>query len=355
MIEAVPNIASMAPYQLVSLDEQLVSLAQNESAFPPGQSVLEAAVHAMQGLSLYPDPDWKELRSSIASVHKLDTELLMCGAGSMELIGVLLHAFAGPNSEVIGSEFGYLFVATVCQQIGARYQTVDEEDYTVSVDRLLEAVNEKTRVVFVCNPGNPTGTCLSVDSLLRLREEMPAHCLLIIDQAYGEFDNQNHQPLFDLIGQGNTVITRTFSKAYCLAGLRVGWAYAPGAVIGECRKILNPNNISVLSQQAALAAMNDQVYLKRVVEGTAKIRDDFRMRLLQAGLSTPESQTNFVLLPFADRSSAQLIDEALKAKGYVIREMSGYGLAHCLRVTVGTPQQMQDVAEVIVKHTEQSV
>jgi len=164
MIEAVPNIAAMAPYQLASLDEQLVSLAQNESAFPPGQSVLEAAVHAMQGLTLYPDPDWKELRDSIAAVHKLDTELLMCGAGSMELIGVL-HAFAGPNSEVIGSEFGYLFVATVCRQIGARYQTVGEEDYTVSVDRLLKAVNEKTRIVFVCNPGNPTGTRLSVESI----------------------------------------------------------------------------------------------------------------------------------------------------------------------------------------------
>jgi len=355
MIEAVPNIAAMAPYQLASLDDKLVSLAQNESAFPPSQSVLEAAVLAMQSLSLYPDPDWKELRDSIAAVHNLDSDLLMCGAGSMELIGVLLQAFAGPNSEVVGSEYGYLFVATVCRQIGAQYQTVNEENYTVSVDRLLEAINKKTRVVFVCNPGNPTGTCLSVESLLQLRKEMPADCLLIIDQAYGEFDIQDHQPLFDLVGQKNTVITRTFSKAYCLAGLRVGWAYAPKAIIEECRKILNPNNVSVLSQQAALAAMRDQTHLKKVVEGTAKIRDDFRMRLQQAGLSTPESHTNFVLLPLADSGSAQSLDAALKGDGYIVREMSGYGLAHCLRITVGTPQQMLDVAKSIVKYTKQTV
>jgi len=355
MIEAVPNIASMAPYQLASLDEHLVSLAQNESAFPPSQRVLEAAVLAMQGLSLYPDPDWNDLRDSIAEVHKLDATRLMCGAGSMELIGVLLHAFAGPNSEVVGSEYGYLYVATVCQQIGARYTMVDEEDYTVSVDRLLDALNDKTRVVFVCNPGNPTGTRLSVESLLHLRKQMPADCLLIIDQAYGEFDSQDHQPLFDLVAQENTVITRTFSKAYCLAGLRVGWAYAPLTIIEECRKILNPNNVSVLSQQAALAAMRDQEYLKSVVDGTAKIRNDFRARLHQAGLSTLESHTNFVLLPLADSSSAQLLDSALKTTGYIVREMSGYGLAHCLRITVGTPQQMQDVARAIIKHTELKV
>ena len=195
MIRPVTQLATMAPYELASLDNSLVSLAQNESLLPPSPKALEAGQRALSSAELYPDPDWTELREAIASVHQLDARKILCGAGSMELIATCLQAYAGVNDEVLGTEFGYLFVATVCQAIGARYIQAAEADYKVCVDSLLAKVTTKTRIVFVCNPGNPTGTRISNSELIRLREQLPQDVQLIIDQAYAEFDQQSHKSI----------------------------------------------------------------------------------------------------------------------------------------------------------------
>lgn len=348
MIKPVPNIASMSPYQLATLDSAYISLAQNESAYPPSPKAIEAASVALASAYLYSDPDWTILRAAIADVHRIDSQQIICGAGSMELIAALLHTYAGPEDDVLGTQYGYMFVKTACQQSGATYIEAAEENYTVSVDNLLGSLTDDTCIVFVCNPGNPTGTRIASADIVRLRNNLPENCLLIVDQAYGEFDLQDHQDVFALVERGNTVIVRTFSKAYCLAGMRVGWAYAPVGVVTELRKLLNPNNISNVALQMATAAMKDQQYLQQVVTGTSKLRDDLREKLQQAGMSLPESHTNFLLLPTANESAASTLDNKLKNGGFIARAMSGYGLGNCLRLTIGTNENMQQVSRVLL-------
>ena len=200
MIRAVPAIAAMAGYALAELDAPgAVSLAQNESAFAPSPKALQAGQKALADAALYPDPDWTALRAAIASVHQIPADQILCGAGSMELIGAIIRAFAGPSDTVLGTEFGYLFAATASQQAGASHLRAPEPSLVVSVDLLLAAVTPDTRIVFLCNPGNPSGTRILNADILRLRDGLRDDILLVVDQAYGEFDDQNPADVLGLV------------------------------------------------------------------------------------------------------------------------------------------------------------
>lgn len=348
MIRAVPAVAAMASYPLADLgDSTAISLAQNESAFPVSPVALAAGQAGLADATLYPDPDWHGLRAAIAAMHGLPAADILCGAGSMELIGCLIRAFAGHGDEVLGTEFGYLFVSTACQQADATYVRPPEPEFTVSVDLLIDAVTPKTRIVFVCNPGNPTGTRIANTEIVRLRAALRRDILLVVDQAYGEFDDQDQRAVFDLVAQGDTVVMRTFSKAYGLAGARVGWGYFPPAIAEQTRKLMNPNNISRASQDMATAAMRDHTHMVGTVTATAQIREAFTARLRAVGLAVPDSHANFVLIPFADSNAAQRANAALLEAGYILRLMGGYGLPYCLRATIGTADVMDAVAGIL--------
>lgn len=354
MIRAVPNVAAMAPYALADLGPAgSVSLAQNESAFGPSPNAIAAGQAALADAALYPDPDWSDLRAAIAAAHGLDTAGILCGTGSMELIGCLIRAFAGPGDEVLGTDHGYLFVATACLQAGAGYVKAEEPDLTVSVEALLAKVSPRTRIVFLCNPGNPTGTRIANDEILRLRDALPGQVLLVVDQAYGEFDDQDPAPIFALAGRGDTVVLRTFSKAYALAGCRAGWGLFPEAIGAETRKLLNPNNVSAMSQAMAAAAMRDQAHMRGIAAETAAIRDRFAARLGAAGYRVPPSHTNFVLIPFASAGAAREADARLRAAGLLMRGMGGYGLSHCLRATVAAEGHMERAAAILAAFREE--
>lgn len=351
MIRPVATVQAMAPYALADLgDPSLTSLAQNESARPPSPLAIAAGQAALGDAALYPDPDWRDLRAALAEAHGVPAADILCGAGSMELIGCLIRAFAGPGDEVLGAQYGYLFVATATQQAGANYVTVPELDFAVSVDLLLAAVTPATRIVFLCNPGNPTGTRLPNAEVLRLREALPGDVLLVVDQAYGEFDDQDPAAIFALTARGDTVITRTLSKAYGLAGARVGWALAPPGIGGEMRKLLNPNNISGVAQAMATGAVRDAAYMQATIRGTATLRMGLTVGLRELGLPVPASHTNFVLIPFADNAAAQAADAALRGAGLVLRGMGGYGLPHCLRATIGSPEAMELLLATLAHH-----
>lgn len=348
MIRAVPHIAVMAAYPLSDRPGSgTVALSQNESAFPPSPLALAAGQAALADATLYPDADWTPLRAAIAEVHGLDPALILCGAGSMELIGCLIRAYAGPGDRVLGTEYGYLFVATASAQVEAAHVKAAEPDLTVSVDLILDAVTPKTRIVFVCNPGNPTGTRIPDADLLRLRESLPDSALLVIDQAYGEFDGTDPASVFRLVDRGDTVVLRTFSKAYGLAGMRVGWGLFPTAIAAEIRKLMNPNNVSVASQAMAEAAIRDQAHMREVVARTAALRDRFAGGLRAAGLEVPESHTNFVLIRFADVAAARTADRALRDGGILLRGMGGYGLPSCLRATIGPEAAMDRALDIL--------
>jgi len=350
MIKAVPHVAAMSPYALADLGGAgAVSMAQNESAFSPSPAAIKAGQAALESTALYPDPDWQELRASIANVHGLKPGQILCGAGSMELISALFQGFVGKGDTVLGSRFGSALGPLACGLAQAEFIAADEPGYAVSVESLMKQITPQIRMVYLCNPGNPTGTLIANAKLIELREALPADVLLVIDQAYGEFGDmaQNRAELFALVERGNTVILRSFSKAYGLAGARVGWGYFPPDVAVEMRKLLNPNNISAVSQAMATAAMDDQQYMQKVVAQTSDIRDKFARDLRELGIQVPPSYTNFVLLRFETAEMAGQVDQALRAQGLMMRAMGGYGLPHCLRATICAPDVMERALSVL--------
>ncbi|MCB1422317.1 MAG: aminotransferase class I/II-fold pyridoxal phosphate-dependent enzyme [Nitratireductor sp.] len=339
MTAARAHIAAMAAYQLADLTppegRKLISLCQNESLRPPSPLALEAAAEAMAASMLYPDPDWMALREAIGELHHLPPDRILCGNGSLELIGALARAYAGPDRAVLAPVHAYPFFRTAAQLAEARFDTAAEQDLTVDVSNLLASVRPDTGIVFVANPGNPTGTRIARSELNRLRNGLRDDILLVIDEAYGEFDDLPGETSFDLLTAGNTVVLRTFSKAYGMAGFRVGWGLFPQSASAEIRKVLNPNNISLVAQAAAAAAIRDQDYMKETCRLVEKIRTQATRDLRGAGFRVPDSFTNFVLIDLENETRARQADQALRRQGIFLRGQAGAGLPHMLRMTIG--------------------
>ena len=351
MIRPTPHVAAMSPYALAELNapagKRLISLSQNESLRQPSPLVSDVLVSAMTNAHLYPDPEWTELRNALAALHGIPASGILCGNGSMELIACLTQTYCDEQGAVLAPAHAYPFFLTATELTRARYDAAPEEGVTASVDSLLAAVQPDTRIVFIANPGNPTGTRIPRAELDRLREGLRGDILLVIDEAYGEFADHLGEPVFDLVGRGDTVILRTFSKAYGLAGMRVGWGLFPESIAGEVRKVMNPNNISDAGQAAAAAALSDQAYMRETCAITARLRDGFLHRLREAGFDVAESFTNFALIRFDDARAAQQADAALRAEGVVARTQSGAGLSDCLRVTIGTAEELNFAASLL--------
>ena len=356
MIPAVKHVAAMQPYALATLNappgKSLLSLAQNESLRPPSPAATEAAARAMTTAQLYPDPNWSNLRAALAELHGIPATGILCGNGSMELIACLTQTFADKENAVLAPAHAYPFFRTATALARARYDTAPEDGPHVSVDALLAAAQPDTRLVFVANPGNPTGTRIPRAELVRLRDGLRDDILLVIDEAYGEFADHLAEPMFDLAHRGNTVVLRCFSKAYGLAGMRVGWGLFPPDIAAEVRKVMNPNNISAAGQAAATAALADQSYMRDTCRMTANLRDNFTNRLRSAGLDVAESFTNFVLIRFANADVARRADMALRAEGLILRGQSGAGLPECLRATVSNADRLNKAAEILERWAE---
>ncbi len=352
MIRPNPTIAAMDSYALPDIsaagDLEPIVLAQNEHAWPPSQRVQQAVTAAMKQAQLYPDSDWTGLRAAIAEVHDLDPVNIVCGSGSMELMSGLMLAYLSPADRLLMTEYGYLFMRTLARLVGAQVDSAAEPDYRVSVDNIIAGLQADTKLVFVVNPGNPSGSLLHNDEIRRLRAALPQDVLLLVDEAYAEFvDVGFHSPLFDLVELGNTVITRTFSKVYGLAGLRVGWGYFPADIRDQLRKVLNPNSVSSLSQVAAQAAMENQTGAAESRRLIAEQRDYLSAHISNLGLRVVPSQTNFILIDFEIEEQAASVFEYLRNHRLVVRPMGGYGLPACLRITIGRPEQMQLMAQTL--------
>ncbi|WP_037308752.1 pyridoxal phosphate-dependent aminotransferase [Ruegeria halocynthiae] len=344
MTRAHPHIARMSPYTLAELNapkgKPLISLSQNESLRPPSPTAVEVAARALGSSMLYPDPDWTDLRHALSDLHRIDAAGILCGSGSLDLIGGLARVFSGPARAVLAPAHAYPFFRTAAQLADARFDTAQEVDAVVNVDALLAAVKPDTGIVFVANPGNPTGTRIPKSDLIRLRQGLRPDILLVIDEAYGEFADHLDERCFDLVQEGNTVVLRTFSKAYGMAGFRVGWGLFPPAIAAELRKVMNPNNIPASAQIAAAAAVRDDAYMRETCAMTATLRDRASAKLEQAGFAPYPSFTNFLLLNMGSPGAAASADKRLRSQGIFLRPQGGAGLPHTLRMTVGAPTAM---------------
>ncbi|MGI9370747.1 MAG: pyridoxal phosphate-dependent aminotransferase [Ruegeria sp.] len=352
MTQPLPHISEMAPYALAEIQvpdgQTLISLSQNECMRPPSPKAIEAAASVLHKSELYPDPDWTELRNAIAAHHQIDASGILCASGSLDLIGCIARVYAGPDRAVLAPAHAYPFFRSAAQLANARFDTAVEVNAAVSVDTLLDAVRPDTGIVFVANPGNPTGTRIARSDLVRLRAGLGRDILLLIDEAYGEFADHLNEPCFDLVQGGNTIVLRTFSKAYGMAGLRVGWGLFPEHVAAEMRKVLNPNNISSASQAAATAAVIDQNYMRETCSITADLRDQATNELVRAGFSVFPSFTNFVLIDLGGSKAANAADAALRAEGVFLRPQSGAGLPGTLRMTIGPQDAMRTAISGLV-------
>ncbi|NKB51091.1 MAG: aminotransferase class I/II-fold pyridoxal phosphate-dependent enzyme [Rhizobiaceae bacterium] len=327
----------------------MTSLAQNESLRAPSPLAIKAGQAALVSSAAYPDPDYHILRTSISNAYGVDPDLILCGAGSMELITCITHAFAGPKARVLTSEYGYALFKNSAMKVAAPCDLAREVSQAVSTSALLQAVTSETRLCFLANPGNPTGTALSNNEIREFRTRLPEHVLLIVDEAYGEFAQAHEQPLFDLVDHGNTVILRTFSKAYGLAAGRIGWGLFPPATREQVQKLIIPSSICTVSAAMAEAAVQDQIYMQETCKMTAQVRDEFIREVRSFNLTCDDSHTNFVLIRFSNNEMSNAADAALRQQGLVTRGMGGYGLGHCLRVTVAAREVMTTAAEVLEK------
>jgi histidinol-phosphate aminotransferase len=334
---------------------RIVKLSSNEGALGPSPKAMAAYADFAAEIHRYPDGGATRLRQAIAQRYGLDAGRIVCGAGSDELIGMLCRAYAGPGDEVLYSRHGFLMYGIAAKTVGATPVTAPEIDLVASVDNLLAAVTPRTKVVFLANPNNPTGTYLPAAEVVRLRAGLPGQVLLVIDAAYAEFVSKNdYSAGIELVdGPGaNTVVTRTFSKIYALGGLRLGWAYCPEPVAGVLNRVRNPFNVASPALAAGLAAFEDSAYLD-----LCKAHNDYWLpwlleRIAALGLPVTPSVCNFVLVRFKDAEGAKEADAFMRSKGIIARAMGGYGLPQCLRITVGTGEENGMVVAALAEFVE---
>jgi histidinol-phosphate aminotransferase len=350
-----PGILDIAPYvggeAGLAGQQRVIRLASNESPLGPSPQAV-AAYRALAGeLHRYPDGGAHALREAIGRQFGLDPALVVCGAGSDELIGLLTRAYAGPGDEVLYSRHGFLMYAIAAKSVGATPVAAPERDLTADVDALIAAVTARTRILFLANPNNPTGSCLSADAVNRLRAALPDDVLLVIDAAYAEYVGRNdYDPGIAAVDAGdNVVMLRTFSKIYGLAALRLGWAYCPPAVADVLNRLRGPFNVSAPALAAGVAALADVEHTRRARESNDRWLPWFRDQATALGLTAWPSAGNFVLLGFPG-DPARGADAAcrfLNDRGIIPRRMAGYGLPDCLRVTIGGEAEMRPVVDAL--------
>ena len=346
-----PGILDIALYQggasHVTGRADALKLSSNENPWGPSPAAMAAYSQAAATLHRYPSTDHATLRTAIAEVHGLDADRVICGAGSDEVIHWLCQAYAGPGDEVLYPEHGFLMYRISAMAAGATPVEARERDRVVDVDALLAAATDRTRLVFLANPANPTGTMIGQADLARLADGLPAQAILVLDGAYAEFAPGYDGGLALVEGRENVVMMRTFSKLYGLGGLRIGWGYGPRAIIDVLNRIRGPFNLSNAQLAAGAAAVRDRTHADHSRDETIRLRATLRDALLAAGLACDESHANFVLARFADEAEARACDAALRAEGILVRHVASYKLPQCLRITVGRPEDCARVADVV--------
>ena len=324
-----------------------VKLSSNENPWGASKDAKQAYQSLAGELHVYPSSDHVALRTAISEVHNVDVKRVICSNGSDELISLLCQAYAGAGDEVLFTEHGFLMYKLCAQGVGATPVAVPEMERRTDVDAVLAVANENTKLVFIANPNNPTGTMIPEQDVARLADGLPNHTLLILDGAYAEFVDgfDGHASLVD--DRDNVFMTRTFSKIYGLGGLRLGWGYGPADIVNTLHRIRGPFNVNASVLAAGEAAVLDTDYTSKCRKTNAKWSEFLRKKLRGMGIACDASQTNFVLARFGSEAEADAADKALSDAGLLVRAVKSYGLAECLRITVGKGADCKRVVSVL--------
>jgi histidinol-phosphate aminotransferase len=346
-----PRILEIEPYvgglSNIRGQRSVIKLSSNEAALGPSPKAVEAYRMYDSNLSRYPDGSARELRITIGNLNNIDPDKIVCGAGSDELLQLLCRAYSGPGDEVLFTEHGFLVYRLAALAVGATPIAVPETDLCADVDKILSSISRSTRIIFLANPNNPTGSYLSRAELRRLWEGLPEDVLLVIDAAYSEFvEEEDYDSGLELVEQAaNIVVTRTFSKAYALASLRVGWCYSSVEIINVINRIRGPFNVTGPGMHAAIEALLDKNHLSSAIDHNSKWLKDLPKNISGSGIICLPSVANFVLLRFPSSSekNALAAEKFLNSRGIILRNLESYGLPDYLRLTLGLDHEMEFV------------
>lgn len=327
--------------------QKLHKLSSNETPLGASPKAIAAFKAVGESLELYPDGSASALREAIGKAYGLDPDRIVCGNGSDDLLHLLTEAYVGEGDEGLYPQYGFLVYPIAIKTAGGTPVVAPEKNLTVDVDALLAAVTEKTKIVFLANPGNPTGTYLPFDEVRRLAAGLPKSVLLVLDAAYAEYVRRNdYEAGLELVATSdNVVMCRTFSKIHGLAGLRLGWMYGPAHVVDAVNRIRGPFNVNAAALAAGVAAIEDKAHAQAAADHNEVWLPKVTAALEALGLSVAPSVANFILIRFPDRDGkrAPEADAFLQSRGIVVRRMEAYGLAHSLRMTIGDAEANEAV------------
>src|SRR6516162_6515941 len=358
MARPVPNtgILDIAPYTpgkspVPEPGRKVFKLSANETPFGPSPKAIEAYVNAAAHLEDYPEGTSRILREAIGRAFGLDPGRIICGAGSDELLNLLAHAYLSRGDEAISTTHGFLVYPIATMANGAVNVVAPETNYTADVDAILKAVTSRTKLVWLANPNNPTGTYIPFDEVKRLHAGLPSHVVLVLDAAYSDYVSRNDYELgIELVATtDNTVVTHTFSKIHGLAALRIGWMFGPAHIIDAANRIRGPFNVSTPAMMAAVAAIEDTAHQQMSKAYNEKWRNWLSEEIAKLGLKVTPSVANFVLIHFPNLKgkTAAEADAFLTRRGLVMRALANYQLPHALRMGVGTEEANRLVVEAL--------
>lgn len=332
---------------------KLYKLSSNETPLGPSPKAIAAFREAAAHLELYPEGTSAILREAIGKTYGLDPARIVCGAGSDELLNLLAQAYLGAGDESISTVHGFLVYKIATLAAGGKPVVVPEKNFTTDVDAILKAVTPRTKLVFIANPNNPTGSYLPLAEIRRLRAGLPSRALLVLDAAYSEYVRRNdYEAGIELVATNdNVVMTRTFSKIHGLAALRLGWMYAPAAVVDAVNRIRGPFNVSTPAMQAGAASLADSAHLERSATHNERWRVWLEENIRKLGLDVTPSVANFILIHFPGTKgkTAAEADAFLLKRGLVLRQVTAYNLPNALRMTVGAEEANRLVVSALAE------
>jgi histidinol-phosphate aminotransferase len=338
-------------------NKKIIKLDSNESPFGPSIRALDAMHHAMNAANLYPDDDCTPLRAKLAAHHGLPVEQVLVAPGSTGMLSLLCQTLLAPGLNAVTSERSFIVYSMAVQAAGARLieAPMRENDDHFDLDAILEEIDGNTRIVFLANPNNPTGTMLEAPVIEKFLGRLPGHVVLVLDEAYYEFAlhfaslrRVNYSNALDYVQRGaGVVVLRTFSKAYGLAGLRVGYGLGPAELLGYCARMRNTFSVSSVAQAAAIAALDDHAHVQRVVDNNTIQSRDLSQGLTELGYRVVPTWANFLYCDLGEDAAdfaGRLLEE-----GIAIRPLRFWGAPHCVRVTIGTGEQNQALLRTVGK------
>ena len=352
-----PGVLDIAPYipgkSTASGVSKVFKLSSNETPLGPGENAIAAYRTVAEKLEDYPDGSASALREAIGNTFGLDPARIVCGAGSDDLLNLLARAYLTDGDEAIHTTHGFLVYPIATMATGAKPVVAPEKNFTADVDAILAGVTKKTKIVFLANPNNPTGTYIPFDEVKRLQRLLPTNVLLVLDAAYAEYVRRNdYESGIELVATtDNVVMTRTFSKIYGLAALRLGWMYGPAHVVGAVNRIRGPFNVNAPAIAAGIAAIRDSAHVERSREHNTRWLAWLTDELGKLGLTITPSVANFVLIHFPESKgrTAKDADAFLTKRGLVLRQVGAYKLPNCLRMTVGTEEANRLVEKALAE------